>query len=164
MDSVSSGDFKSAMRRFASGVTIVAASDGRERLGLTATAVCSLTSEPPQILVCVNRDAEAHDLIVRTRALGVSLLGAAHSALSSRFAGQTGVFGPARFDEGRWVTLKTGAPLLEDAVAALDCALVEEVKSSTHTIFIGRVVAVRAGDGAVLTYADGVYGTHRPLG
>jgi flavin reductase (DIM6/NTAB) family NADH-FMN oxidoreductase RutF len=164
MDSVSTGDFKSAMRRFAAGVTIVAAGDGRERLGLTATAVCSLTTEPPQILVCVNRDAEAHDLIVRTRALAVSLLGAQHKELSARFAGQTGVFGAARFDLGRWVTLKTGAPLLEDAVAALDCVLSEEVASSTHTIFIGRVVAVRAGEGGALTYADGVYGTHRPLG
>ena len=70
--------------------------------------------------------------------------------------GQDGGERTRRFEVGHWTTLATGAPLLEDALAAFDCLVVREIEASTHTIFIGRVLAVRSNsDGAPLIFNDG---------
>lgn len=164
LDHVSADLFKQAMRRLAAGVTIVTTCHNGTRGGLTATAVCSLTADPPQVVVCVNRAAAAHALIAVGQNLCVNLLARKHKALAGRFAGAKGIFGEERFAAGRWTTLKTGAPVLGDALASFDCALQETVESSTHTIFIGRVVDVRVRpNGQPLLYAGGTYAAIRAL-
>lgn len=156
MDSCTADAFKAGMRRLAAGVTIVTTIHDGERSGLTATAVTSLSADPPQLLVCVSRSASAHDLIHRGARLCVNVLARRHQRLAARFAGI--VQGAARFSAGRWMTLKTGAPVLADAIAAFDCVVSEAVDSATHTIFIGRVVDVRARrDGRPLLYEAGSY-------
>ena len=151
--------FKRGMRRLAAGVTIITTAQGDERQGLTATAVTSLTAEPPQLLVCVNRSAAAHDLIHKAARLCVNVLGQEHRALAARFAGAAGVHGGERFHAGDWTRMTTGAPALADALAAFDCEVVEAVEVTTHTIFIGRVVEVRAReDGDALVYEAGTFG------
>lgn len=156
--------FKQAMRRLAAGVTIVTTRHGQVRGGLTATAVCSLSIEPPQLLVCVNRSAAAHALIAEGENLCVNLLAHKHHSLAARFAGQTGILGADRFDEGRWGQLKTGAPVLEDALASFDCVVSEKVAASTHTIFIGRVVDVHLrANGRPLLYAGGAWAVAEAL-
>lgn len=151
--------FKLAMRRLAAGVTIITTCHDGERCGLTATAVCSLSADPPQLLVCVNRSAHAHDIIKRGANLCVNLLARRHKALAARFAGQKkGVMGEERFRAGKWTTLKTSAPVLDDALASFDCVVRETMESSTHTIFIGQVVDVRLrAEGHPLLYAGGNY-------
>jgi flavin reductase (NADH)/cob(II)yrinic acid a,c-diamide reductase len=110
------------------------------------------------VLVCVNRSAGAHDLIHRGSLMCVNVLAHAHQGLAARFAGQMGVFGEDRFAAGRWTTLTTGAPVLTDAMASFDCIVTERVQATTHTIFIGRVVGVRARPKArPLVYASGTY-------
>ena len=106
-----------------------------------ATAVCSLSAEPPQLLVCVNRNAATHDLISTTRRFCVNVLSDQHIDIASAFAG--GVDWNQRFEHGAWSTLTTGAPVLTDALAAFDCELQETFASDTHSIFIGRVVGIR---------------------
>ena len=146
------------MRCLAAGVTIVTTVHDGVRGGLTATAVTSLSADPPQVLVCINRTANAHDLIHRGSLLCVNVLCHGHKNLAARFAGQNGVFGEGRFDAGRWMTLKTGAPVLADALVSFDCVVTERVQASTHTIFIGRVVDVRMRPKArPLVYASGTY-------
>jgi flavin reductase (DIM6/NTAB) family NADH-FMN oxidoreductase RutF len=155
---VSAEAFRQGMRRLAAGVTIVTTLCDGERSGLTATAVASLSIDPPQVLVCVHRDAGAHDLIDRGARLCINVLSHAHQKLAARFAGQDGVFGAERFKVGRWITLKTGAPVLTDALASFDCIVTERIQASTHTIFIGHVVAVRSRPKArPLVYASGTY-------
>jgi flavin reductase (DIM6/NTAB) family NADH-FMN oxidoreductase RutF len=150
--------FRQGMRRLAAGVTIVTTSDDGQRAGLTATALCSLSVAPPQLLVCVNREAEAHDLIDRGGRFCVNLLASGHRALAGRFAGADGTEGEARFAKGRWIELATGAPALQDALACFDCEVAERVRASTHTIFIGRVVDVVVHKrGRPLVYAAGEY-------
>ena len=158
-DVVPADVFKLAMRRLAAGVTIITTCHDGERCGLTATAVCSLSADPPQLLVCVNRSAHAHDIIKRGANLCVNLLARRHKALAARFAGQKkGVYGEERFRVGKWTTLKTKAPVLDDALASFDCVVRETVESSTHTIFIGNVVDVRLrAEGHPLLYAGGSY-------
>ena len=156
MESASAESFKAGMRRLAAGVTIVTTVHDGQRSGLTATAVTSLSADPPQLLVCVSRSASAHDLIHRGARLCVNVLARRHQRLAARFAGD--VQGAARFALGRWMTLKTGAPVLADAIASFDCVVSEAVDSATHTIFIGRVVDVRARrDGRPLVYEAGAY-------
>ncbi len=155
-DVVPADVFKLAMRRLAAGVTIITTCHDGERCGLTATAVCSLSADPPQLLVCVNRSARAHDVIRRGANLCVNLLARRHKALAGYFAG--GRKGEERFRSGKWTTLKTNAPVLDDALASFDCVVRETMESSTHTIFIGQVVDVRLrAEGHPLLYAGGAY-------
>lgn len=161
---ISADAFKQAMRRLAAGVTIVTTRHNDIRGGLTATAVCSLSADPAQLLVCVNRSAAAHTMISEGENLCVNLLAHTHQRLAARFAGQTGVLGEERFSVGRWTTLKTGAPVLEDALASFDCIVSEKFASATHTIFIGRVVDVRLRtNGGPLLYAGGSFAAIKEL-
>jgi flavin reductase (DIM6/NTAB) family NADH-FMN oxidoreductase RutF len=93
-ESVNAEAFRQGMRRLAAGVTIVTTIHDGERSGLTATAVTSLSVDPPQLLVCVNREAGSHDLIRRGERMCVNVLSHAHKNLAARFAGQGGITGP----------------------------------------------------------------------
>jgi flavin reductase (DIM6/NTAB) family NADH-FMN oxidoreductase RutF len=144
--------FKQAMGSFPAGVAIIASGRGPERRGLTATAVCSVSAEPPRLLVCVNKSAEAHPVIRRHRCFGVSFLGESDEALAHRFAARDGSKGVVRFIDREWMELKSGAPVLAEAVASIDCSVEQEVDVGTHMIFIGSVLAVRCVGGEPLVY------------
>jgi flavin reductase (DIM6/NTAB) family NADH-FMN oxidoreductase RutF len=160
---VPTADFIAGMRRLAAGVTIVTARLGEVRAGLTATSVCSLTAEPPRLLACVHREADAHGLILESRQFAVNLLRPEHRALSDHFGGRDESHGPDRFGLGAWAVGVTGVPILADAAAVLECRLVEAVPASTHSILIGEVVAVEHDPGAeALAYHDRAY--HRLTG
>jgi flavin reductase (DIM6/NTAB) family NADH-FMN oxidoreductase RutF len=162
VNDVTSEAFRAAMRRLAAGVTVITTRHNGVQGGLTATAVCSLTADPPQILVCVNRSASAHSLIAEGGNLCVNLLARRHQGIANRFAGAAR--NEDRFADGKWTTLVTGAPALADALANFDCVVREKVETSTHTIYIGRVVDVQAnGDGEPLLYASGSYAAVKKL-
>ena len=149
--------FKQAMRHCAGAVALV--SVGREigqRTGLTVTAVCSVSDDPPSLLVCVNRNASAHPRIREEGGFVVNFLGEKHGALALTFSGQDGTAGDARFGFGDWIARSVGAPVLADAVVAFDCELANEFETKTHSIFIGivRDVFMRAESGS-LVYAHG---------
>ncbi len=116
------------------------------RGGLTASAVCSVTDDPPTLLVCMNRRASAHPLFKANGVLCVNTLGAGQRALSDTFAGATGLSGEQRFAGFEWGTLATGAPvLLAGAVASFDCRIVDVVERGTHSVIFAEVVAIRHG-------------------
>ncbi len=141
-----SANFRLAMREFASGVAIVTCSNGEERAGCTATALASLSLSPPSLVVCLERSSSTLAVLTQAGAFAVNILAAQHGALASRFAGGNGVVGEARFKEGDWSSLMTGAPALVDALASLDCRVEEIVERHTHAIVIGAVQMVRVGD------------------
>lgn len=140
--------YRALMRHQAGAVTVIATGAVGARAGLTATAVASLSDDPPTILACVQRKAGAHDLIVERGDFSVNLLNAGHQELAEVFAGRHDLNGEARFSRGVWTTLDSGAPVLADALAVLDCRLVDRHDFSTHSIFIGRVLAGRFDDKA----------------
>lgn len=151
------------MRLVGASVLIVTTRWHGTALGLTATAVCSVSADPPHLLACINRDAEAHDAILASRRFAVSLLRARHQALADRFAGRSGVNGTARFAEGPWVEGRLGVPVLADASAVLECTVEQHVPVASHTVFIGAVVHAQASDSDdVLAYRDGTYGRFAP--
>ncbi len=144
------GLFKEAMGRFASGVTVITTRtpEGQHH-GMTASAFCSLSLDPPLILVCIQNGNASYDLIKTAGVFGVNLLAQEQESLSNRFAG--GFIN----DEGQWtrwpedrdkfedlnfVTANgSGIALLEGCLAQLDCSLEEVLPGGDHGIFIGRV-------------------------
>jgi len=151
-------DFRSVMRQVPAAVWLVAAGAIGARTGLTATAVCPLSDAPPTMLVCVNRSAGAHAGILAAGVFSVNMLAAGHEQIGERFAGRLGLRGDERFVGLSWTALVTGAPVLADALCALDCEVIEARPVATHSVIIGRVVGgvVRA-DAPPLLYQDGRY-------
>lgn len=138
--------FKSAMRLLAGGVTIVATSyyEG-ESSGLTATAVCSLALSPPRVLACVNRGGRTYELLSKSRIMSVNLLAVGHEELARRFAAKRASHVEDRFAGAEWLTARTGAPLLADALAALDCRVTDIMPLDTHAILVGLVEDIHFG-------------------
>src|SRR5579862_3482513 len=148
--------FRHAMREFASGVALVTTGRGAQRTGCTATSLCSLSLDPPSLIVCVARVSSTLAAIRASRSFGINILASAHEDLADRFAGRGGVRGAARFAGAEWTTLATGAPLLLGALAHIDCAIDEVLERHTHAILIGRVAAVsRLGGAPALVHRRG---------
>jgi flavin reductase (DIM6/NTAB) family NADH-FMN oxidoreductase RutF len=157
LTSVDPEAFRQGMRQLAAGVTIVTTAIGNRRIGLTATAVCSLSVEPPTLLACVNREAGAHDPALQSRVFCVNVLARRHEKLAELFADHSRI--AERFEAGAWGTLETGAPVLLDSLASFDCILGQTMKADTHTVLVGRVQAVRADPSLEpLLYSRGRYG------
>jgi flavin reductase (DIM6/NTAB) family NADH-FMN oxidoreductase RutF len=147
-DSVACESFRSAMRHLASGVSVITTGEREHRTGLTATSVSSLSMEPPALVVCINRTSTTLQAMRENRVFGVNFLAAGHRELADRFAGHGNVSGAARYQGGEWISLVTGAPILVDALAAVDCTIDTIMEWSTHAMVIGRVVAVHQPGGA----------------
>jgi flavin reductase (DIM6/NTAB) family NADH-FMN oxidoreductase RutF len=149
-------DFRGAMRHLASGVCVITTGEGAERTGLTATSVTSLSLDPPSLLVCINKASSVLPRLRAHGAFGVNLLGARHKMVADRFAG--GAKGAARYIGAEWTTLSTGASLLVDAVAAIDCTIEAITEWHTHAIVIGRVAGLLTNDAqSGLVYCHGRY-------
>jgi flavin reductase (DIM6/NTAB) family NADH-FMN oxidoreductase RutF len=135
-----SGEFRRIVGQFATGVVAVTTRTDEGLHGLTANAFCSVSLEPPLVLVCVDRLARGHDRILEARAFGISVLTDRQEFLAERFAGRAPLVN-ARFEGVPYRTASTGAPLLTDAVAWLDCRLWATYDGGDHSIFVGEVLA-----------------------
>jgi flavin reductase (NADH)/cob(II)yrinic acid a,c-diamide reductase len=148
------------MRLLAGGVTIVTTEFGGERSGLTATAVCSLALSPPRVLACVNLAGVTYELLSKSKIMGVNLLAEGHEELAKRFAAKRATLNEDRFQGSQWWTAVTGAPLLADALAALDCRVTEIIPLDTHAILIGVVEDIQfGGQRPPLVHFEGGYTT-----
>ena len=152
---ISNEDFRSALSRFASGVTIVTTkgSDGQNR-GLTVSSFCSLSLNPPLILVCIDQQATIHDHLTEGRFFAVHILNEEQEALSRRFAAKD----PDRFAGLAYKESIEGTPLLDDVLACLECRIVAAYEGGDHTIFIGEVETAVIRDRKPLLYYRGGYG------
>lgn len=153
-------DFRAALGSFAAGVTVVTtrAPDGT-LAGLTATSFTSVSLDPPLCLVCVARTADAHALLARADRFGVSLLAADQREISARFA----THGADKFAGVAWAAgAATGVPLLEGAIATLECRVESRVPAGDHDLLVGRIQRVESRGGEPLLYLRGRYGTFQP--
>jgi flavin reductase (DIM6/NTAB) family NADH-FMN oxidoreductase RutF len=154
--------FKSAMRNVAGGVSIVATGSAAERRGLTVTSACSVSVDPPCVLICINRSADAHDFIANNGTFSWNVLSAAQAELAERFAARDGSKGAARFSSPDWYERITGAPILGAALSSFDCRVVHAFDLGTHTVFIGAVVAeAHQSAGEPLVYVRGRFAVPR---
>lgn len=151
--------FKAGMRRLAGSVCVITTLglDGT-RNGLTATAVTSVTISPPTLLCCINKSASAFEAVKESRRFVVNVMTEPEHGIASRFAG--GDNGESRFVSGSWLTLETGAPVLESALVAFDCRVSDIAEVGSHGVFFGEVQAVHLPECATrpLLYLQGAYG------
>ncbi len=156
---ISLDEFKAGMRRLAAGVCLITTSQGEgQRSGLTATAVCSVTAEPPTLLVCVNRKNGSYAAIKQSGIFAVNVLAYDDRPLADRFASP--IAPEEKFGQGLWQTLATGAPVLESALVGFDCRLTSAIEAGSHDILLGSIeaVKVRPTDVKPLMFAHGGYG------
>jgi flavin reductase (DIM6/NTAB) family NADH-FMN oxidoreductase RutF len=164
LPSIGPDSFRSAMRELSGGVSVITVGIGNDRSGMTATSVSALSLDPPTLIVCVNKGSSTWPLLMRYRSFGVNILHAGHEHVAERFSGRNGAKGEQRYGEDHWIILGTGASLLADALAALDCELEEAIDRHSHGIVIGRVKAIHIGVTAeTLVYWRGRYGGFRCL-
>ena len=149
MSALDPAAFREALSRFPSGVTVVTTLDAEGRpWGFTASAFCAVSLDPPLVLVCVDRLADCHPAFHAAATFAISILKAGHEQLALTFATK----GAAKFAAGTFRRGSLGLPLVDDAVAALECRTHERVAAGDHTILVGEVVHAHLGEGDTLVY------------
>ena len=136
------------MARLGAAVNIVTTDGPAGRAGFTASAVCSVTDDPPTLLVCMNRGSSGAAAFDGNGVLCVNTLSAGQDPLSNAFAGFTGLEGEARFSVGEWDAMETGAPALLGAAVTFDCRVTDVIEKGTHAVLFAEVQAVRSNDTA----------------
>jgi len=147
-------EFREVISHFATGVTIVTAVHEGRSYGTTASAVTSLSLEPPMMLACMSKESATGRAMAAAGHFAVNILGENQAGLAERFARK----GDEKFEgvaivEGQW-----GEPLIEDALATLECRVVEQTVGGTHVVFFGEVESGSARAGAPLAYYRGQFG------
>jgi flavin reductase (DIM6/NTAB) family NADH-FMN oxidoreductase RutF len=149
-------EFRAVLGRFATGVTVVTTCEGSHRAGITVNAFTSVSLDPPQVLVCIERTAYIHDILARTGFYAVNMLTAEQHHLSECFASRSS----QRDQEFCGMTSHeavTGAPILEGTLAFVDCRVVAVYPGGDHSIFLGQVEALGSGETLPLLYYRGKY-------
>lgn len=147
-------DFRNALGRFASGVTVVTIPDENERAGvrgITANAFVSVSLSPPLVLVSIGNSARAHIPLMSAERYGVSILSETQAGVSDHFAGREDEQVNPEFTE------LDGFTVLAGAAAHLVCRVTERHEAGDHTLFIGEVEALDVHEEAPLIYFRGKY-------
>jgi flavin reductase (DIM6/NTAB) family NADH-FMN oxidoreductase RutF len=149
------GDFRKAMRTLASAVSIVSTAHDNCRFGMTATAVCSLSMQPPTLLVCVNQSTSLHHPLLSAGQFCINILHADQDELARTF-GRKGI--EDRFACGNWKLDDRGVPFIADAQANVFCTVDESYGHRTHSIVVGAVYRATMREAVhPLLYQDGRY-------
>jgi flavin reductase len=148
---------RAMMGRFATGVSVVAARHGPLLSGMTASAIASISIDPPLMMASIATKAETHAAIVGSHAFAISVLADDQRPLAECFAQPTTAGKLTRFCGAAWHEAETGSPILDGALAYFDCRLTERHGGGDHTIFLGEVVAAGFREDAepLLWYASG---------
>ena len=153
-------NFRAALGRFSSGVTVITVETEAGIHGMTASSFCSVSLRPPLVLVCIDHLAETYLHLRERGRFGVSILRDDQEALSEFFADPERNPDAARRLNIRYSHMKSGMPVVEDTLAHLDCEVVQAHDAGDHTIFVGEVKEVAVAEGSPLLYFRGRYGTH----
>jgi 4-nitrophenol 2-monooxygenase / 4-nitrocatechol 4-monooxygenase, reductase component len=146
--------FRDVIGRFASGVTVITTTADDGDHGTTASAVSSLSMVPPMLLICMNKSSDTQAAILKSGVFAVNILAEHQGPIAYKFAKK----GHDKFEGVGILRGRTGVPLVENALAQLECEVDETVTGGTHTVFLARVKEASGGDGAPLTYFRGRFG------
>jgi flavin reductase (DIM6/NTAB) family NADH-FMN oxidoreductase RutF len=151
---IQAGDFRYVLGHFASGVTVVTTTDADDRpAGLTASAFTSVSLDPPLILICVDHKSQTYPALLERGRFAINILGVEQSDVSRRFASIT----LDKFDAITWHMSPFGLPLIDGALAHLECTTANTHVEGDHTIFVGLIEHATATDGEPLMYFRGKY-------
>ena len=147
-------EFRAALGRFASGVTVVTTKDAQGNLqGLTVSAFCSVSLEPPLISVCIHKETGSHQSFLDCKTFIVNILAECQQQLSNHFASRR----PDKFAEIEYGLNNDGLPFLENCLVNLECRLAHAYDAGDHTIFVGEIKKTKVADGKPLVYFHGQY-------
>jgi flavin reductase len=135
-----SHEYRDAMSLLGGAVNIITSNGPAGRVGFAATAVCSVSDQPPTLLVCTNRSSSSHRPIIENAVLCVNTLSSTDEELARIFGGQRGKIAD-RFAHGEWTVGQTGAPILVSATASFECRLLHAYENGTHDIFVCEVIS-----------------------
>lgn len=157
-------DFLASMSRTVCGVTVVGTAGRTSWVAQTVSAMCSVSAEPPILLVCINRRSPVCQAIEVNEQFAVSVLATGHDHVADTFAGRPWP-GKERWDFtcGCWEAAPSGSPRVADALASFDCRLHRLTQAGTHRIYLGRVESVSSHPGEPLVYVDRDYGRPEPI-
>lgn len=133
--------FREGMSRLIGAVNVITTDGPAGPGGFTASAVCSVTDDPPMLVVCMNRNSRQHHVFSSNGVLCVNVLMADQEQVSRAFAGAATV--QERFQVGQWSVLETGAPALQSALVNFDTRIAQTIEAGTHSIFLCKIAAVR---------------------
>lgn len=132
---------RNVLGMFATGITVVTAAGQGVPCGMTANSFTSVSTAPPLVLVCVLREAKVHEAILQSGAFGVSVLSAEQTPVAQHFANKARPRGDREFDVVDWVPGRhTGAPIVSNTLAWLECRLKAVYDGGDHSIFLGSVL------------------------
>lgn len=151
---VTTDEFRAALGRFTSGVTVVTTRDANAQPhGLTVSAFSSLSLTPPLVLICIERQTASHDAFNEAGAFVVNILAADQETLARHFATPLeNKFSGIAYRKG-----VNDIPVLENTLANLRCRIVQTFEGGDHTIFVGEVEEVTMHDTSPLVYYRGGY-------
>jgi flavin reductase (DIM6/NTAB) family NADH-FMN oxidoreductase RutF len=153
------GRFRVVLGNFATGVTIITAMDGDEPVGMAANSFTSLSLDPPLVLFCVAETSTTWPRIQGTDGFAINILGEHQEELSRMFAKK----GVDRFASTPWRKGVSGSPVLEEAIAYIDCVFEAQYPGGDHTIVVGRVIDLDVVvEGGPLLFFRGSYGRLHP--
>jgi flavin reductase (NADH)/flavin reductase len=156
--------FRQGMRRLAASVGVITTrgKDGMP-IGMTATAISSLSADPPMLLCCINRSNATREKVAEAGLFTINILAEKAAELAARFASPVSM--SERFAGCDWRNGENGAPIFRDACAAFECEVAEIVEAGSHSIFLARVKSVTLPEESetALLYANGSYGQFTSL-
>ena len=148
-------EFKNALKLWASGVSVITTNSPDGEMGMTATSFASVSMDPPQILVCINDSAETGAVILQEKKFAVNILTAAQQDISNQFAGGSSM--QERFANTAWHKGELGLAVFDDALATMECTVVDQVRSGTHWVIIGEIKSTQCSTGEPLLYFNSGY-------
>jgi flavin reductase (DIM6/NTAB) family NADH-FMN oxidoreductase RutF len=153
--------FRDVLRSWASGVTVVTTRAGDKMHGMTVSAFSSVSLDPPLVLVCANQSSTTHGVIEEGGLFTVNILAAHQAHISNVFASSENE--DSRLESVSWSEGETGTPLIDEALACLECRVTSAHQEGSHTIYVGQVAAVHTTDAEPLLYYQGGYrALHKP--
>lgn len=146
--------FRAVLGRFPTGVTVVtAAGPGGQDQGMTVSAFCSLSLDPPFVLICIDHSASMYESLRGASHFVVNILCEDQEALARRFSGTD----PNRFDGIGYGRGQTGLVVLDDVLGCIECRVTARYEGGDHDVFFGEVEFASASDGKPLLYYRGGY-------
>jgi len=157
-------DFRRVLRGVAATVNVLSTNEGQSRYGMTATAVMSMSLDPPSLVVAINKAASIYEPLMSRKVFCVNVLAEEHRFIGQDFSLKKP--GVDRFDTGAWAAYDdadealNGVPYLRDAQANIFCRFASELTFGSHTLLVGEVMELRTAEKiAPLLYCDGGFGS-----
>ncbi len=147
--------FKNTLKLWASGVSVITTHSSEGAQGMTATSFASVSMEPPQILICVNENTETGTAILENKKFAVNILTTEQEQISNQFAGGSSMV--ERFKNVKWHSSELNLPIFDNALASMECHVVEQVKAGTHWVIIGEIQSSQCNEGKPLLYFNSGY-------